>query len=128
MFNVAVIRLRDLVKYLFVITAIIVIIIFAKRYINKKSLRSINLGQKVSANIGEYAKKAIDVEMPEIMQIQASNEKEDTLKWYDTLRINLFNKMLELQLSAINLKQDEIIQVANAEINNEYEENILEER
>ena len=69
MFNVAVIRLRDLVKYLFVITAIIVIIIFAKRYINKKSLRSINLGQKVSANIGEYAKKAIDVEMPEIKQI-----------------------------------------------------------
>ena len=123
MFNVAVIRLRDLVKYLFVITAIIVIIIFAKRYINKKSLRSINLGQKVSANIGEYAKKAIDVEMPEIKQIQASNEKEDTLKWYDTLKINLFNKMLELQLSAINLKQDEIIQVANAEINNEHEEN-----
>ena len=31
--------------------------------------------------------------------------------------------MLELQLSAINLKQDEIIQVANAEINNEHEEN-----
>ena len=123
MFNVAVIRLRDLVKYLFVITAIIVIIIFAKRYINKKSLGSINLGQKVSANIGEYAKKAIDVQMPEIKQIQASNEKEDTIKWYDTLKINLFNKMLELQLSAINLKQDEIIQVANAEINNEHEEN-----
>ena len=115
MFNVAVIRLKDLVRYIFTITAIVVILIFVKRYFYQKNLEKINLGQKVSSNINEYMKKAIDIGMPKVMQPEEQDKHSiegnigETEESFET---KLMSTMLNLELGFLNVKE-QAIQVAN---------------
>ena len=83
MFNVAVIRLKDLVKYLIIVFVIIAIIVFGKRYFNKKTLEKINLGNVFSVNLSEKVKQAINIEIPETKQIEktAKNCRHFQIVW-----------------------------------------------
>ena len=84
MFNVAVIRLRDLVKYSIIIIGIIVTMFISSKVLNKQNLKSIDIRQKTSSNISNYIEKAINLEIPEVEQIkkeeiqEIQEEKEDT--------------------------------------------------
>lgn len=104
MFNVAVIRLKDLVKYLIIVFVIIVIIVFGKRYFSKKTLEKINLSNVFSVNLSEKVKQAINIEIPETKQIE---KKENTTKIEESNfdEKELFTSLLGLELGAINVEE-----------------------
>ena len=72
MFNVAVIRLKDLVRIFLIGIIIVVLIIFCKNLLKKIRFEKINIGEKVSTNLEEYIKKSINVELP---NIEGNNQK-----------------------------------------------------
>lgn len=113
MFSVAVIRLRDLAKYIIVMTVIITIIIFAKRFFNQKSLKNIDFGQKISTNIGQYVEKAINLEIPEVEHIQKQNNNDkskdkSSSNQDEDFQSKWINKILGLELGIINLKEENL--------------------
>ena len=106
MFNVAVIRMKDLIKSFFVIIIIILICIFAKRYINSINLEKINIGQKVSNNIDEYIKDAINMEIPEVEQVQKEMQINEEIENADeSFETKILNTMLNLELGVLNIKE-----------------------
>ncbi len=107
MFNIAVIRLKDLVKYLLAITIIISLIIFAKRYFTKINIKNLKLGQRVSANISKYVKQSIEKEIPLTKEL-----KEQLQSNKEISKENVINKMLSIELGNIN-EQKESSEVAN---------------
>ena len=111
MFNVAVIRLKDLVKYLIIVFVIIAIIVFGKRYFNKKTLEKINLGNVFSVNLSEKVKQAINIEIPETKQIE---KQQDTTEIEESKfdEKELFTSLLGLELSAINAEEDKKQEIA----------------
>ena len=117
MFNVAVIRLKDLVKYLIIVFVIIAIIVFGKRYFNKKTLEKINLGNVFSVNLREKVKQAINIEIPETKQI----EKQQDIAEIEENKFDekeFFTSLLELELSAINAEEDKEQELAKEDEEN----------
>ena len=131
MFNVAVIKLRDLLKYLLVITTIIAIVLIIKRYFNKEFSGKINLGQISNWSLSEYIKKSIEIELPEFNQIEKEKNEEilidENIENSDRkFETKFLNKMLELELSAINIKDEKIEKEDNTIIEENIEENVEE--
>ena len=117
MFNVAVIRLKDLVKYLIIVFVIIVIIVFGKRYFNKKTLEKINLGNVFSVNLSEKVKQAINIEIPETKQMEKQqNTTEIEESKFDEKE--LFTSLLGLELGAINAEEDKEQELAKEDEEN----------
>ena len=111
MFNVAVIRLKDLVKYFFSAVIVICIGIILKQHFTKQNLSNINIGQKFTSKIDSFVKEAINIELPYIEQVQ--NKKENTL--IDENKI--LNTMLKLELGIINAKEKTINKTIQKEEN-----------
>ena len=111
MFNVAVIRLKDLVKYLIIVFVIIAIIVFGKRYFNKKTLEKINLGNVLSVNLSEKVKQAINIEIPETKQIEKQQDITE-IEENEFDEKELFTSLLGFELSAINAEEDKKQEIA----------------
>ena len=60
MFNVAVIRLKDIIRFFLLGFLTIIIVLLFRNYFNNKNLEKLNIGKKVSSNMSQYVKKAID--------------------------------------------------------------------
>lgn len=116
MFNVAVVRLKDLIKYVLIITVLITIFIISKRYVKKRDIDDINLSGKISKNMSKYVKNAINQEIPIMKEIEnkeientesIKNEEED-IKQEDGKKSQLLKELLGVQLSAINMVEKKI--------------------
>ena len=75
MFNVAVIRLKDLVRFLLLGIIIVVLIVFCKKLFKKIRFEKINIGKNIATNLEEYIKKSINMELPNI-------DKNRSKRWY----------------------------------------------
>lgn len=120
MFNVTVIRLKDLMKYLATMIVIIVIILLAKRYFFEIDLKNINIGQKISAGINKNVQNAINLELPEVKQVyeQSDVKTADSEELIDENLDNadeefasqFFYTMIGLELGAINAEEETSIE------------------
>ena len=117
MFNVAVIRLKDLIRFIVFGIIIIFLIIFCKRYFSKIKLEKIDIGKKVSANLSEYIKQAVNTEMPAV---------DENVKTQDEDKKNnkILNAIIGLELGVVNAKEKI---VENIEMNNKVGQNIENE-
>ena len=93
MFNVAVIKLKDLLKYSITVFIIIVIIAIGKRYFNRKTLEKIDINKVFSLNLSGNVKQAINIEIPETKQIDNNltliEEKDEVKKDFYKTMINV---------------------------------------
>ena len=117
MFNVAVIRLKDLVRIFLLGIIIIVLIIFCKNLFKKIRFEKINIGEKVSTNIEEHIKKSINMELP---NIEENNQK----KTAESSSNNIIKKIIGIELGIVNVSEK--IQ-EKIEINNEIGQNVKNE-
>jgi len=109
MFNVAVIRLKDLIRFSFLVIVVIAIIYFSSRFLYKKNLKKINIGQKVSANLSEYVKQAVNTELPEVEK-EAKKTEESEKK-----ENKLLNAIIGLELGVINAKEKVVENIQSSE-------------
>ena len=119
MFNVAVIRLKDIIRFILLGIITIILVLLFKNYFNKKNLEKLDIGKKVSSNMSQYVKKAIDTELPDI-DIESNKPKEEKNK-----RNKLLNTIIGLELSAVNATEKN---VENIEVNNEVGQNVENEK
>ena len=109
MFNVAVVRLRDLLKYIVYIIIIFTIIFFGKKFLNQKKSRSLNIGQQLANMFGNYIEEAVNMELPAINTIkkQSNNNldiNEDNKDFENKVLIGLLN----IELPELNINEKEI--------------------
>lgn len=116
MFNVAVIRLKDIIRFFLLGILTIIIVLLFRNYFNKKNLENLNIGKKVSSNMSQYVKKAIDTELPDI-NVENNKSKEEKNK--------LLNAIIGLELSAVNATE-KIME--NIEANSEVGQNVKNEK
>ena len=116
MFNVAVIRLKDIIRFVLLGILTIIIVLLFRNYFNKKNLENLNIGKKVSSNMSQYVKKAIDTELPDI-NVENNKSKEEKNK--------LLNAIIGLELSAVNATE-KIME--NIEANSEVGQNVKNEK
>lgn len=109
MFNVAVIRLKDLIRFSFLVIAVIAIIYFSSQFLYKKNFKKINIGQKVSANLSEYVKQAVNTELPEVEK-EAKKTEESEKK-----ENKLLNAIIGLELGVINAKEKVVENIQSSE-------------
>ena len=96
MFNVAVIRLKDLIKFIFLGIFSIAIIYFSGRFLLKNNFKKLNIGQKASANLSEFVKQAVKDELPEVEEESKKTEKKDN---------KLLNLIFGLELGVVKAKE-----------------------
>ena len=111
MFNVAVIRLKDLIRFALLSVMIIIILLFCKKYVTKKNIGNMNLKKKVSSSMSEYIKESINTELPEI------NKKEEKSR-----KDSLLDAIIGIELGVVNA-QEKVIE--NIETNIEVGQNIV---
>lgn len=116
MFNVAVIRLKDIIRFFLLGFLTIIIVLLFRNYFNKKNLEKLNIGKKVSSNVSQYVRKAIDTELPDI-DLENNKSKEEKNK--------LLNAIIGLELSAVNATE-KIME--NIEANSEVGQNVKNEK
>ena len=117
MFNVAVIRLKDLVRIFLLGIIIVVLIVFCKNLLKIIKLEKINIREKVSTNIEEHIKKSINMELP---NIEENNQK----KTAESSNNNIIKKIIGIELGIVNVSEK--IQ-QKIEINNEIGQNVKNE-
>lgn len=104
MFNVAVFRLKDMLRYLVVISISIIMVIMATRFFrNKKQIQvNVNIGNQIEKAMEGTYTQTIDTQIPLISKIE-ENEKEtkDSANKY-----NYITSFLETQISAINITKE----------------------
>ena len=118
MFNVAVIRLKDIIRFFLLGILTIIIVLLFRNYFNKKNLEKLNIGKKLSSNMSQYVKKAIDTELPNI-NVENNKSKEEK---NDGNRF--LNAIIGLELGVVNATEK---MVENIEVNNEVGQNIENE-
>ena len=111
MFNVAVIRLKDLIRFALLSVMIIIILLFCKKYVTKKNIGNMNLKKKVSSSMSEYIKESINTELPEISKKKEKNRKD-----------SLLDAIIGIELGVVNA-QEKVIE--NIETNVEVGQNII---
>ena len=112
MFNVAVIRLKDLLKYSITVFIIIAIIVLGKRYFKRRTLEKINLNKTFTINLSENVKQAINIEIPETKQIENDTALIDET---DTGKKDFYKTMLSYELGMINVEEDRNEQIDKTE-------------
>ena len=123
MFNVTVIRLKDIIKYPVVFAIIMIVMYFATRYFfneNKISEPKVNIAEKIKASLSEYSLYPIETEMP-IIEVtinakESTNEENESTGDFTSY---MLNTALKLQLGVIDAKEVSKIE--------EKQENIKEE-
>lgn len=126
MFNVAVIRLKDLVRFFIFGIIIISLIVFCKNLLKKIKLEKINIREKVSTNIEEHIKKSIKMELP---NIEENNQK----KTAESSSNNIIKKIIGIELGLANVREkiqekNETSNEMGQNVKNESKENHDEER
>ena len=111
MFNVAVIRLKDLIRFALLSVMMIIILLFCKKYVTKKNIGNMNLKKKVSSSMSEYIKETINSELPEINQKEEKSRKD-----------SLLDAIIGIELGVVNA-QEKVIE--NIETNIEVGQNIV---
>ena len=113
MFNVAVIRLKDLIRFILFGVIIICLLLFLRRYFNKKKLEKLNIGNKLFTNFSHYAKKSVDIELPSIDEsTKKEQEKQDNI---------LLDTIIGLELGIVNAKEKI---TEKTEVSNEFGQNV----
>ena len=126
MFNVAVIRLKDLVRFFIFGIIIISLIVFCKNLLKKIKLEKINIREKVSTNIEEHIKKSIKMELPNI-------EENKQKKTAESSSNNIIKKIIGIELGLANVREkiqekNETSNEMGQNVKNESKENHDEER
>ena len=117
MFKVAVIRLKDLVRFFLLGIIIVVLIILCKNLLKITKFEKINIREKVSTNIEEHIKKSINMELP---NIEENNQK----KTVESSNNNIIKKIIGIELGIVNVSEN--IQ-EKIEMNNEIGQNVKNE-
>ena len=119
MFNVAVIRLKDIIRFIIFGLITICIIFFCKRFFNKNKiyLEKINIGKKLSTNVSQYAKESFTMELQNIYELTETKEKDENNKILDAIigfelgivnvRKNITEKIEASNKFGQNIKDDE---------------------
>ena len=118
MFNVAVIRMKDIIRFFLLGFLTVIIVLLFRNYFNKKNLEKLNIGKKLSSNMSQYVKKAIDTELPNI-NVENNKSKEEKNEGNRFL-----NAIIGLELGVVNATEK---MVENIEVNNEVGQNIENE-
>lgn len=126
MFNVAVIRLKDLVRIFLLGIIIVVLIILCKNLLKKIRFEKINIGEKVSTNLEEHIKKSIKMELP---NIEENNQK----KTAESSNNNIIKRIIGIELGLANVREkiqekNETSNEMGQNVKNESKENHNEER
>ncbi len=104
MFNVAVFRLKDMLRYLVVISISIIMVIMATRFFrNKKQIQvNVNIGNQIEKAMEGTYTQTIDTQIPLISKIEENEKatKDSTNKY------NYSTSFLETQISAINVTKE----------------------
>ena len=82
MFNVTIIRLKDLIRYLLTLIVIVIAIYVVKRYFFDKKifeLNNVNLGKKISEFINEQIIYPINVELPVVNKVSTKKINEELI-------------------------------------------------
>ncbi len=108
MFNVAVIKLKDLLKYSITVFIIIVIIVIGKRYFNRKTLEKIDINKVFTLNLSGNVKQAINIEIPETKQI---DNNLTLIEEKDEVKKDFYKTMLSYELGMINVDEDKNEQI-----------------
>ena len=108
MFNVAVFRLRDILKYLVVITISILIVIAATRYFSsKKEINiSINVNEGIEKIMSNTYTEVMNTQIPIIQDVKKDEEKNETNKQEKTDE-KLLGEFLESEISSIKVLQEQ---------------------
>ena len=113
MFNVAVIRLKDLIRFILFGVIIICLLLVLRRYFNKKKIEKLNIGNKLFTNFSHYAKKSVDIELPSIDEsTKKEQEKQDNI---------LLDTIIGLELGIVNAKEKI---TEKTEVSNEFGQNV----
>lgn len=137
MFNVTVIKVKDIIKYLLTFIIMIFIIYCASKffYVKKEKL-NINLGLNIKKYLYEkYNLKLVDINLPEIKHIEklAKNDLNETIiEDNDEFDENNFsNYLLEMELGILNIREEilvsEVDKDEDKEKNNQEESDLTEE-
>ena len=124
MFNVTFIRLKDLVKILFITIFIVLIVIFVEKIVNNK--KRLELVKPLYQKVFAYVKKSIEI--PAMNYILNENNKEINQNKNEE---EIYNQLLELEFSGFNFQtQDtEIFDLENDNVSiNDEVENTEEEQ
>ena len=113
MFNVAVIRLKDILKF-FILGVLAICVVF---FLYKKNLKEIDIGQKVSANLSQCVKESVELELP--VTVQSTNTKQDDKNKTKTNKI--LNMIIGLELGIVNAREKA---TNNTEISSKAKQNI----
>ena len=130
MFNVTVIKIKDIIKYMLTCVMMVCVIYFVSRYFyGKREKFNINIGLNVKNYFYEkYSLKLIDSSLPEIKYVEslAKNMNENIIEDDDEIDVNDFsNFLLQMELGVFYFKEKEII--SNAEnVVNEVQESVGE--
>ena len=134
MFNVTVIKIKSIFKYLLTFIIIISIIYMFNRYFyNRKELFNINIGKNIESILIKYSTELINLNLPNIKYVLSSNNEqaikfnpmseEDDSAFYEN---GFMNYLLKLQLGVIDFKSVNLAnnneQIDNIDINNEKQE------
>ena len=108
MFNVAIIRLKDLIKYILLFISIIVIMILAKRSFSENKIKKLEIGRKELTNVEKYVKEAINTEIPKTKEINNHEQKKE-----EKQKKSIYEKMLNVQLGVMDLEENKLRQEEN---------------
>ena len=103
MFNVAVFKLKDMIKYLVVMTISILLVIFATRYFSSKSKDkniSIDIGKIVDLFMSNTYLDVIEIQMPTIKEAETKNLQEENQNK------NYLQGFLETEISSLKVIKD----------------------
>lgn len=107
MFNVTVIKLKDMIRYLVILAILMLIFCLGARYLLnlKDKLNNIHIGNSIENLIQKNLTKIIEIEFPEIkLEISKEPKKEAETA-------NKFQKILETEISA--MKAEEKVEVGD---------------
>ena len=93
MFNVAVIRLKDILKY----SVVGIITIFIVFILYKKGLQKTDISKNVSINMNQFIKESVNIELHSTEQVKNKENKRKENQ--------LLNAITELELGIVNIKE-----------------------
>ena len=113
MFNVTVIKIKDIFKYMLTCVMMVCVIYFVSRYFyGKREKFNINIGLNVKNYFYEkYSLKLIDSSLPEIKYVESSakNMNENIIEEDDEFYVNDFsNFLLQMELGVFYFKEKKI--------------------
>lgn len=108
MFNVTVIKIKDVIKYMLTCVMMVLAIYFVSRYFyGKKEIFNINIGLNIKNYFYEkFSLKLIDSSLPEIKYVESLAKNENIIEDNDEIDENNFsNFLLQMELGVLNFKE-----------------------